>query len=141
MAKFIFKTNTLRKHYWVLQDGNHETIADAQQGDGYEDLRDARHGAERFTELGHDAPRREIPEGTPTGANPEFEYYQSAKNQDWYWRFRAANGRVVADGCEGYTSKAGVLRALDNVQAELAALLNGQAPEPPASGTPDGTYA
>ena len=136
MAGFKFKTNTLGKHYWILQDGNNETIADAQQGDGYEELRGAKHGADRFTTLGHDAPRREIPEGKATGANPEFEYYQSAKDKDWYWRFRAENGRVVADGSEGYASKANVLRALDNVQAELAKLGGGQGTAPPAPESP-----
>ena len=140
MAGFKYKTNALSKHYWVLQDGNNETVADAQQGDGYEDRRDAEHGADLFVTLGHDAPRREVPEGTPTGANPEFEYYQSAENQEWYWRFRARNGEVVADGSEGYHSRSNVLRALDNVQAELSELNGGRNPEPPAPETPASSY-
>lgn len=31
---------------------------------------------------------------------------------DWYWRLRAANGRIIADGSEGYASKSGVRKAL-----------------------------
>ena len=146
MAGFKFKTNTLGKHYWILQDGNHETIADAQQGDGYEDERGAEHAADLFTKLGHDAPRREVADGESTGANPDFEYFQSKKNDEWYWRFRARNGAVVADGSEGYTRKASVLRAIDNVQAELAKLAGVQgtappAPESPAPKAPSNPYA
>jgi len=29
----------------------------------------------------------------------------------WRWRMVASNGRIVADGSEGYQSKAGALRA------------------------------
>ena len=124
MAGFKYKTNSLGSHYWVLKDHNNETVADGQQGNGYEDKRDAEHGADLFTKLGHDAPRREVADGASTGANPDFEYFQSAKNDEWYWRFRAANGTVVADGSEGYTRKASVLRAIDNVQELLKELLD-----------------
>ncbi|OZC01453.1 DUF1508 domain-containing protein [Rubricoccus marinus] len=136
MAGFLFRTNALGKHYWILRDGNNETIADAQQGDGYENERDAKHGADVFTNLGHDAPRREISEGTSTGANPEFEYFESARNKQWYWRFRAKNGRVVADGSEGYGSRSNVTRAIDNVQTELTKLRDVGGSETPPSDSP-----
>lgn len=29
----------------------------------------------------------------------------------WYWRLRAGNGRVIADGAEGYARKDAVVRA------------------------------
>jgi hypothetical protein len=30
----------------------------------------------------------------------------------WYWRLRAANGRIIADGSEGYASKSNAKRAV-----------------------------
>ena len=39
-----------------------------------------------------------------------YEYYKG-RDGDWYWRFRAANGRITKHG-EGYSSKSGVLRAI-----------------------------
>jgi len=57
----------------------------------------------------------------------KFEYYQGKdkvcydkvgpfQRQQWYWRLRAANGRIVADGAEGYASKRNVLRAIQRVR-------------------------
>lgn len=40
-----------------------------------------------------------------------FEYFQS-QNGQFYWRARAANGRITADGAEGYTREADVKRAI-----------------------------
>ncbi|HEV7743789.1 MAG TPA: DUF1508 domain-containing protein [Pyrinomonadaceae bacterium] len=34
----------------------------------------------------------------------KFQIYQDHKNE-WRWRLRAANGRIVADSAEGYNSK------------------------------------
>jgi uncharacterized protein YegP (UPF0339 family) len=39
-----------------------------------------------------------------------FEVYQSGGQ--WYWRLKADNGKIVADGSEGYTSKQGCLDGL-----------------------------
>lgn len=33
----------------------------------------------------------------------------------WYWRMVAKNGRVVADGSEGYSTKNGCLRAITRI--------------------------
>jgi uncharacterized protein YegP (UPF0339 family) len=43
---------------------------------------------------------------------PRFEYYKG-KNGDWYWRIRARNNRIIADGSEGYKTKAGVRKAME----------------------------
>ena len=32
---------------------------------------------------------------------------------EWRWRLRAANGRSVADGAEGYQTRRGCVRAVD----------------------------
>jgi uncharacterized protein YegP (UPF0339 family) len=42
---------------------------------------------------------------------PRYEVYKSGIG-DWYWRFRAGNGRIMADGSEGYCSKRNCHRAL-----------------------------
>lgn len=41
--------------------------------------------------------------------SPHFEIYY---NRNWYWRLRAANGKIIADGAEGYQTKAGVRKAI-----------------------------
>lgn len=33
---------------------------------------------------------------------PKVEFYQDT-NGKWRWRFRAANGRILADSAEGYS--------------------------------------
>jgi uncharacterized protein YegP (UPF0339 family) len=48
---------------------------------------------------------------------PWFEIYPSADR--WWWRLRAANGRIIADGSEGYDSRRNVLRAIATVRATL----------------------
>lgn len=35
----------------------------------------------------------------------------------WYWRLRSANGRIVADGAEGYATKGNARRAADRVES------------------------
>lgn len=30
----------------------------------------------------------------------------------WYWRLRARNGRIIADGAEAYATRAGVRKAI-----------------------------
>lgn len=43
-----------------------------------------------------------------------FEYFQSTSDELWYWRLKVKNGEIIADGSEGYASKANVLRAIEN---------------------------
>jgi len=33
----------------------------------------------------------------------------------WYWRLKAANGRIVADGSQGYVSASNAKRALTDI--------------------------
>ena len=49
-----------------------------------------------------------------------FEIYQAPDG--WRWRLRAANGRIIADGGEAYSSRAGAVRAVNRVK-QLAAPL------------------
>jgi len=40
-----------------------------------------------------------------------FEVYADGAGE-WRWRLKARNGRIIADGAEGYKSKAGAKRAV-----------------------------
>lgn len=42
------------------------------------------------------------------------EYYEQ-----WYWRLRARNGRIIADGAEGYATRAGVKKAVWRLQEAI----------------------
>ncbi len=44
-----------------------------------------------------------------TKAPLRFEYWKSVKDKQWYWRIRAGNSELIAQG-EGYKRKAGVLK-------------------------------
>lgn len=37
------------------------------------------------------------------------------KDHKWRWRMVAANGRVVSDGAEGYSTKNGCMRAITRI--------------------------
>lgn len=54
-----------------------------------------------------------------------FEIYRGKFQFDtqWYWRYRAKNGKIIADGAEGYSSKSGAARAVKT----LLRYLNGKA--------------
>jgi uncharacterized protein YegP (UPF0339 family) len=42
---------------------------------------------------------------------PRFELYKDRRGE-FRWRLRAANGRVIADGAEGYKTKRACLRGV-----------------------------
>ncbi len=48
-----------------------------------------------------------------------FEYFQSSKNQEWYWRLKAGNHELMAVGGEGFSSEQSVKISLDNVRLEI----------------------
>ncbi len=41
----------------------------------------------------------------------KVEAYQD-KAGEWRWRLKAKNGRIIADGAEGYKTKSGIKRAV-----------------------------
>ena len=45
-----------------------------------------------------------------------FEIYQEVLSQQWRWRLKAANHKIVADSAERYPSKQGCLHGLDLVK-------------------------
>lgn len=46
-----------------------------------------------------------------------FEFYVNWSG--WYWRLRAKNGRIVADGAEDYSTRSNVRRAIKRHQSAL----------------------
>ena len=49
----------------------------------------------------------------------KLEIYRDAK-REWRWRLRASNGRIVADGGEGYRRKASMLRGIECARVMLS---------------------
>lgn len=49
----------------------------------------------------------------------KIEIFKSKKTKQFYWRLRAANNRIVADGAEGYARRRSLERSLASVQAKL----------------------
>jgi hypothetical protein len=45
----------------------------------------------------------------------KFELYKSP-NGEYRWRFRASNGKVIATGGEGYSSKAAAQSGIESVK-------------------------
>jgi uncharacterized protein YegP (UPF0339 family) len=60
----------------------------------------------------------------------KFEIWKSKNNNNWYWRFKAGNGEIVAGG-EGYTTKQNCIHAIGLIQngANTAKIYN-LTPEP-----------
>lgn len=50
-----------------------------------------------------------------------FEIFPG-KSGKWYWRFRAVNGNITADGSYGYATKGGVVRATKAVCESMRSL-------------------
>ncbi len=49
---------------------------------------------------------------------PMFEVYESKSK--WYWRFVARNGRVMADGGQGYHNKGNAQKAVKRLIEDVA---------------------
>jgi uncharacterized protein YegP (UPF0339 family) len=49
---------------------------------------------------------------------PRVEVYRG-KDKKWYWRMRAGNGKIVADGSQGYASKAGGEKAAKKLMEDI----------------------
>lgn len=54
----------------------------------------------------------------------EFEVYRQDSlivgGGSWRWRARAKNGRIVADGGEGYSSKSAAVKAVERLILQIA---------------------
>jgi len=54
-----------------------------------------------------------------------FEIYLD-KKKEWRWRLRHDNGRIIADGAEGYSSKQKLIQGIESVKknAYAATIVN-----------------
>ena len=53
---------------------------------------------------------------------PMFEYFESKNQQginQWYWRLKDGNSKIIAIGAEPFYSKPNVQRAIRNVKATV----------------------
>lgn len=137
MKGFHYKQDTKLEWRWNLKDGNNKVVADSAEG--YQNKTDCEKGAQLFTTLGPNAPEHEKTPTSAGGDGPLWKYFEDKKGE-WRWHFQAKNNRIIADGAEGYDSKANVLRAITNVKALLKELGGGSNPSnggsyiPPAAG-------
>ena len=48
----------------------------------------------------------------------KFEVYQG-RNKKWYWRLLAANGEIISDGGQGYSTSQNARRAVNRLVAAI----------------------
>lgn len=53
---------------------------------------------------------------------PKFHIYRD-QHHDWRWRLKSANGKIITDSAEGYSSKAGARRAVNMVINTVLAIV------------------
>jgi len=55
------------------------------------------------------------------------------RHGEWRWRVIASNGNIVADGGEGYTTRAGAIRGWGSfvTRAQRAEIIGRDLPDPP----------
>lgn len=53
------------------------------------------------------------------------QIYESSANfepEQWYWRIKSHNGKIICDGAEGYSTKANCKRAFDRFMQAIVNL-------------------
>lgn len=48
----------------------------------------------------------------------KFEIYEG-RNKKWYWRLKAHNGKIIADGGQGYSTSQNARRAIGKLKTVL----------------------
>ena len=96
---------------WRLRHDNGNVIADG--GEGYSSRRALEAAVDRLTGRVADA---DTLEHDPAA----FEIYRDNADE-WRWRLRHRNGRILADGGEGYASRSNAVEAVERVRDRVAA--------------------
>ncbi len=99
--QFADKANEYR---WRLKAPNGRVLADP--GEGYSSEQNRTQALERVQAFGGTADRL---------GGEHFEIYEDQAGEH-RWRLIAGNGRIIADGGEGYTRKDGAIKAVDRVK-------------------------
>jgi len=47
----------------------------------------------------------------------KIEIYKDSKDE-WWWRFRADNGKIIADSAEGYHNKSDCLHGIEIIKKQ-----------------------
>lgn len=117
MWKFEVYEDKADEWRWRLKAANGEITAVG--GEGYTSEAAVKQAIARVGELAADE-----------GATQFFE----DRAEEWRWRLKARNHRIVAHGGEGYASKSGVQRAVVRFREEAPKAAQAFAPPPPPSG-------
>jgi len=108
-ATFELYEDNAGEYRWRLQHTNGNIIADC--GQGYTEHREAEAAIERVKER--------VGPAQYLRADPAaYEVYQDSA-EEWRWRLIHKNGRILADGGEGYASRSGARDAVDRVRTAL----------------------
>ncbi len=99
--QFVDKADEYR---WRLKAPNGRVLADP--GEGYSSEGNRTRALERVQAVGSTADRL---------GGEHFEVYEDQAGEH-RWRLIAGNGRIIADGGEGYASKDGAIKAVDRVK-------------------------
>ena len=94
------------EYRWRLTADNGEVVADS--GEGYSDRSGATEAVERVTGYAPEADALDV-NGTV------FELYED-NAEEWRWRLRNRNGKIVADSGEGYGKRSKARAAIDSVK-------------------------
>ena len=127
----IYRSNDKgeQKFRWRLKDGNNQIIAISEEPFHKENIHDSikkiRANVTPDTLILH----KSDPENT--NKYYRFEYFQSDKDSEWYWRLLAAgNSEKMAIGGEGFSTKQSVIRSLENVRDEMPNCFNVEYEDP-----------
>jgi uncharacterized protein YegP (UPF0339 family) len=101
----VFEDNA-GEYRWRLCHDNGNIIADG--GEGYASESGAEDAVERMTEYAPEAHVLDV-------GSAAFEIYEDA-GEEWRWRLRHRNGRILADSGEGYASRSGAEAGINSVK-------------------------
>ncbi|MFT4945921.1 MAG: hypothetical protein ACI8TL_000149 [Natronomonas sp.] len=105
-AEFEVYEDNAGEYRWRLCHDNGNIIADG--GEGYASESGAEDAVERMTEYAPEAHVLDV-------GSAAFEIYEDA-GEEWRWRLRHRNGRILADSGEGYASRSGAEAGINSVK-------------------------
>jgi uncharacterized protein YegP (UPF0339 family) len=105
-ADFEVYEDNAGEYRWRLTHQNGNIIADG--GEGYASKSGAEDAVERVTEYAPEAHVLDI-------GSAAFEIYEDA-GEEWRWRLRHRNGRILADSGQGYASRSGAEDGINSVK-------------------------
>jgi len=108
-AGFEIYEDRAGEYRWRLRHKNSNIIADG--GQGFASVDGAQRSVDRVKSRAATADTLEY---DPTG----FEIYKD-RAEEWRWRLRHKNGRILADSGEGYRSRSGAMNGIESVRRNV----------------------